>query len=96
MANSVQVDPATLQRLSGQLHHGAQNLQSSAKSMPESPDAGISTAALAGALSEIAKGIIGLNEVMSDTADKVAQSHGNYRETDQDNAANLRRGAPHT
>lgn len=96
MANSVQVDPNILQRLSGQLQQGEQNLQSSAQSMPKSPDAGFSTAALAGALSEIAKGIVGLNEIMADTADNVVQSQGHYRETDQNNADSLQHGVPHS
>lgn len=95
MNDQVQVDPATLERLSSRLQHGTDDLQRSVNDATDAPDAGVSSAALAGALSEITKGIVGLSEDMSETADKVVQSRGNYQETDQGNAAELQQQAPH-
>lgn len=89
------VDQGELERLAGRLRSGASDLESPAGDAPNAPDAGVSTAAVTGALAEIARGVIGLDETILEVADNVAQSHGDYQETDQSNAGNLQGHGPH-
>lgn len=91
---SMHVDPGTLERLASRLRQGESELSGPAEAAPEVPDAGASTGPLAGVFSEIAKGMLGLGAEMTETADKVADSRGTYQDTDQDNAADLRRQQP--
>lgn len=89
------VDQGVLERLAGRLRSGASDLLGPAGVAPDAPDAGVSTPAVAGALAEIGRAVIGLDETMTEVADKVVQSHGEYQETDAGNASDLKRQAPH-
>lgn len=87
------VDHGELKRLASRIRSGASDLDAPAGDAPDAPDAGVSTAAVTGALAEIGRAVIGLDETMTEVADNVVQSHGDYQETDHSNAGNLHR--PH-
>lgn len=88
------VDPGTLERLSTRVRAGASDLDKAAGNAPDAPDAGVSTPAVTGALAEISRAVIGLNETMTQIADNVVQGHGTYHEIDESNAADIQGQLP--
>lgn len=91
---SVHVDPGTLERLANRLRQGEGELSAPAQSAPDAPDAGVSTGPVAGALSEITQGMLGLSTALNEVASRVVRSRGDYCEVDADNAAQLRDHQP--
>lgn len=75
-----------LDRIPRTLRQGAADLNAPAGKAPEPPDAGQSTAALAGALHEVSQQILAMSKDLEQMATNVAQSRGVYQETDADNA----------
>lgn len=95
MTGNFAVDDGTLERLAERLRKGASDLDASAGGMPNAPDAGASTRAVTGAMAEIARAVIGLNQTMAEIADKVVQGHGDYREVDQASSSEFQNLKPH-
>ena len=54
----------------------------------------MSTGPVAGALSEITQGMLGLSTALNEIASRVVRSRGDYCEVDADNAAQLRDHQP--
>lgn len=94
MTGHFAIDPGTLERSADRLRQGASDLDHVAGNAPDAPDAGVSRPAATGALAEIARAVVGLNETMNEIADKVLQCHGDYHEIDESNAADIQSQLP--
>jgi len=78
-----------LDRIASTLREGASRLDGPAKETPDPPDAAQSTGAVAGALEEIGAAVVALRKDLDEMAANVANSHGDYRHTEVDNANRL-------
>lgn len=73
-------------RLPRTLRQGAGDLNAPAGKAPDPPDAGQSTAAVAGALHEVSQQVLAISKDLEQMATNVERSRGTYQETDADNA----------
>lgn len=79
MANGpVRVDPGGLRDLAGRLREGASGLGGPASSVPDAPNAGVSSGKVSGALEAILRSSAGLVSTMDESAAKIDASDGSY------------------
>lgn len=79
-------DLGELERIASSLRGGASSLDGPSQSAPEAPDAGGFSGLIAGKLTEVAGAVLAIHEDLEQMANQIAQSRGQYHETDLGNA----------